>query len=178
MRSPCLAERNETEKILRTPENRNLFKFKNTPTKPIDDAFSMSPVPYPLTFTYKISKHFFRLHHKNFLCNGRLSNSVLFNSPRKMPRKIPKVPFKVLDAPQLQDDFYLNLVDWSSANVLSVGLNNCVYLWSACTSRVTKLCDLGLSLLQQTFFYIPQLHTTSKHFFVDHCVIVCFTAVL
>ena len=73
----------------------------------------------------------------------RMSNSVSLNTPRKIPRKIPKVPFKVLDAPQLQDDFYLNLVDWSSANVLSVGLNNCVYLWSACTSRVTKLCDLG-----------------------------------
>jgi cell division cycle 20-like protein 1 (cofactor of APC complex) len=42
----------------------------------------------------------------------------------------------VLDAPELQDDFYLNLVDWSSQNVLSVGLGTCVYLWSACTSQV------------------------------------------
>jgi cell division cycle 20-like protein 1 (cofactor of APC complex) len=62
--------------------------------------------------------------------------------PKKAKRKIPKVPFKVLDAPALQDDFYLNLVDWSSTNVLAVGLGSCVYLWSACTSRVTKLCDL------------------------------------
>lgn len=30
------------------------------------------------------------------------------------PRRINKMPYKVLDAPQLQDDFYLNLVDWSS----------------------------------------------------------------
>ena len=50
--------------------------------------------------------------------------------------------FQVLDAPELQDDFYLNLVDWSSQNVLSVGLGACVYLWSACTSQVTRLCDL------------------------------------
>jgi len=50
--------------------------------------------------------------------------------------------FKILDAPDLQDDFYLNLVDWSSQNVLSVGLGACVYLWSACTSQVTKLCDM------------------------------------
>jgi cell division cycle 20-like protein 1 (cofactor of APC complex) len=42
-----------------------------------------------------------------------------------------------------QDDFYLNLVSWSASNVLGVGLNNCVYLWSAQTSKVTKLCDLG-----------------------------------
>lgn len=50
---------------------------------------------------------------------------------------------QVLDAPELQDDFYLNLVDWSSQNVLSVGLGSCVYLWSACTSQVTRLCDLS-----------------------------------
>ncbi|CAN8246420.1 unnamed protein product [Cochlearia groenlandica] len=61
----------------------------------------------------------------------------------KSPRKILKSPCKVLDAPALQDDFYLNLVDWSAQNVLAVGLENCVYLWNASTSKVTKLCDLG-----------------------------------
>ena len=65
------------------------------------------------------------------------------HAPRRTPRKIARSPFKVLDAPALQDDFYLNLVDWSSHNVLAVGLGTCVYLWSACTSRVTKLCDLA-----------------------------------
>lgn len=64
-------------------------------------------------------------------------------SPRRNCRKIPKSPFKVLDAPQLTDDFYLNLVDWSNDNVLAVGLGPCVYLWSACTSKVTKLTELG-----------------------------------
>nr|CAD2172014.1 unnamed protein product [Meloidogyne enterolobii] len=67
----------------------------------------------------------------------------LLKSPRKPQRKVPKNPYKVLDAPELQDDFYLNLVDWSSQNMLSVGLNTCVYLWSACNSQVIKLCDLG-----------------------------------
>jgi len=66
----------------------------------------------------------------------------LLKSPRKASRQISKNPFKVLDAPELQDDFYLNLVDWSSQNVLSVGLGACVYLWSACNSQVTRLCDL------------------------------------
>ena len=58
-------------------------------------------------------------------------------------RKIAKVPTKVLDAPALQDDFYLNLVDWSCLNVLAVGLGSSVYLWSAATSKVTQLCDLS-----------------------------------
>lgn len=81
------------------------------------DAFVLSPVPFRRRET--------------------------FSAPRKLPRKIAKEPSKVLDAPALQDDFYLNLVDWSSSNVLAVGLSSCVYLWSAYTSRVMKLCELG-----------------------------------
>lgn len=52
------------------------------------------------------------------------------------------MPFKVLDAPSLQDDFYLNLVDWSSTNLLAVGLMGSVYIWSAQNNRVTKLCEV------------------------------------
>lgn len=29
--------------------------------------------------------------------------------------------------------------------MLAVGLSSCVYLWSAHTSKVTKLCDLGIT---------------------------------
>jgi len=36
----------------------------------------------------------------------------------------------------------LNLVDWSSSNVLAVGLSGAVYIWSACTSQVKKLCEV------------------------------------
>ncbi len=67
----------------------------------------------------------------------------LLTAPYKQQRNIPKVPFKVLDAPALQDDFYLNLVDWSQTNILAVGLGSSVYLWSANTNKVTKLYDLG-----------------------------------
>ncbi|KAK3434469.1 protein FIZZY-RELATED 2 [Eucalyptus grandis] len=72
------------------------------------------------------------------------AGNVVSQSPVKAARKVPRSPYKVLDAPALQDDFYLNLVDWSSHNVLAVGLGNCVYLWNACSSKVTKLCDLGI----------------------------------
>ncbi|KAF9978539.1 substrate-specific activator of APC-dependent proteolysis [Actinomortierella ambigua] len=72
-----------------------------------------------------------------------IESRKLLLSPKKTPRTISKVPFKILDAPELQDDFYLNLVDWSSRNELGVGLSSSVYLWSALTSNVTQLCDLG-----------------------------------
>lgn len=64
---------------------------------------------------------------------------------RRPPRRIPRAPFKVLDAPALQDDFYLNLVDWSAQNVLAVGLGSCVYLWSASTCKVRAGSSLSLS---------------------------------
>ncbi|KAF9148007.1 substrate-specific activator of APC-dependent proteolysis [Linnemannia schmuckeri] len=70
------------------------------------------------------------------------SRNILL-SPRKGQRVISRVPFKVLDAPDLKDDFYLNLVDWSSKNVLGVGLGSSVYLWSAATGNVHQLCDVG-----------------------------------
>lgn len=63
----------------------------------------------------------------------------------KKRRKISKLPCKVLDAPALQDDYYLNLIDWSTQNFLAVGLASSVYLWNANNSKVTKLCDLGIS---------------------------------
>jgi len=74
---------------------------------------------------------------------GPNQHASLGSYTERCKRKIAKVPTKVLDAPALQDDFYLNLVDWSSQNVLAVGLGSCVYLWSAATSRVTQLCDLS-----------------------------------
>lgn len=56
-------------------------------------------------------------------------------------RVLPKIPYKVLDAPQLQDDFYLNILDWSSKDVLSVALSNSIYLWSATTGSVSHMCE-------------------------------------
>jgi len=76
---------------------------------------------------------------------GGFEEDHLLTAPYKQQRNIPKVPFKVLDAPALQDDFYLNLVDWSATNILAVGLGSSVYLWSATSNKVTKLYDLGSS---------------------------------
>lgn len=60
-----------------------------------------------------------------------MNSDSYYQSDLKPMRKVSKLPFKVLDAPQLQDDFYLNLVDWSSQNMLAVGLGTEVYIWSA-----------------------------------------------
>lgn len=58
-------------------------------------------------------------------------------------RKISKTPFKVLDAPNLQDDFYLNLLEWSSQNILSVALDSSLYFWNAANNKVVRFLDLN-----------------------------------
>jgi len=44
-----------------------------------------------------------------------------------------------LDAPDLVDDYYLNLLDWGSANVLAIALGNTVYLWDASNGSTSEL---------------------------------------
>lgn len=48
-----------------------------------------------------------------------------------------------MDAPNLQDDFYLNLVDWSQSNQLAVALGTSVYIWNANTVDVSELTNIG-----------------------------------
>ena len=67
----------------------------------------------------------------------------LLEKPRRFVRKISRVPFKILEAPDIQDDFYLNLVDWSCRNLVAVALGSAVYLWSGTNNRVEKLCELS-----------------------------------
>ncbi|CCM05400.1 uncharacterized protein FIBRA_07616 [Fibroporia radiculosa] len=54
-------------------------------------------------------------------------------------RKIATLPERVLDAPGMVDDFYLNLVAWSSLNVLAVALAESTYLWRADTGEVLQM---------------------------------------
>ncbi|ANB15163.1 ubiquitin-protein transferase activating protein CDC20 [Sugiyamaella lignohabitans] len=56
-------------------------------------------------------------------------------------RKVPTGPERVLDAPGLIDDYYLNLLDWSCGNQVAVALEQTVYIWSASTGSVSSLMD-------------------------------------
>lgn len=56
-------------------------------------------------------------------------------------RHIPESPEKILDAPALMEDFYLNLIDWGTNNTLAVALAETVYLWNADTGTIEQLCE-------------------------------------
>lgn len=70
------------------------------------------------------------------------SHSFVKEEKTKRPAKRVKsyIPYRVLDAPCLRNDFYSNLVSWSKTtdNVI-VGLGCSVYMWSDCQGAIPVL---------------------------------------
>ncbi|XP_045160528.2 cell division cycle protein 20 homolog [Mercenaria mercenaria] len=64
------------------------------------------------------------------------------STAKKTLRNIPQVPERILDAPEIIDDYYLNLLDWSVNNHLAVALGSNVYLWNASSGDITQLLQL------------------------------------
>ncbi|KIE01278.1 WD-repeat containing protein slp1, partial [Metarhizium majus ARSEF 297] len=62
-------------------------------------------------------------------------------SSAQLRRRIATAPERVLDAPGLIDDYYLNLLDWSSGNQVAIGLERSVYVWSADEGSVSCLLE-------------------------------------
>lgn len=114
--------------------SKNLFSYA-----PRNSSGSLTPSRTPR------SQHGPNLNVRSELYSSspiRLESQHILQGLRRQPRYVNKVPFKVLDAPDLADDFYLNLVDWGSSNILGVGLGSAVYMWDSQSGRVTKLCQL------------------------------------
>lgn len=115
--------------------HKSLFTYKSHHTVPGHPTPSRTPQ----------SRHGPNLNTRSeiySLSPVKFSSQQMLLSPRKTPRAVSKVPYKVLDAPDLADDFYLNLVDWGSSNSLAVGLGKAVYMWNSQSGRVIKLCEL------------------------------------
>lgn len=114
-----LEENSFSNHSLSTKDTSSRFLQFKTPSKEDNNLnLSASVSPFPLTW-----------HTMDEESNGNL-------------RKIPTKPYKVLDAPQLEDDYYLNLLDWSKSNVLAVALQDAIHLWSGSTGMVKQLCQL------------------------------------
>lgn len=60
----------------------------------------------------------------------------------KTMRHIPTAPVRVLDAPDMLDDYYLNLLSWGGNNMLAVALAQTVYLWNAATGDIQELMNV------------------------------------
>mmetsp|Transcript_4491 Transcript_4491/g.10453 ORF Transcript_4491/g.10453 Transcript_4491/m.10453 type:complete len:544 (-) Transcript_4491:172-1803(-) len=110
----CKACASDREELLRTPERTgSLFRFRSKG----EDEPSLSP--------------------------SLFTGSTCLETPRRVPRKFPQAPYKVLSAPELEDDYYLSVLDWSSENNLVVGLGSSVDIWHGWTGRASRLCNVS-----------------------------------
>lgn len=75
---------------------------------------------------------------KNCITQTNLIKSI------KHARRIPKAPKKILDAPGIIDDFYMDILDWSSTDLIGISLMNSVYLWknNVKDNSVSRLVEL------------------------------------
>ena len=60
-------------------------------------------------------------------------------APRTQSRHISSRPVRVLDAPGLSDDFYVNVLDWSVNNHVAVALADQVYIWNSESGEIAPL---------------------------------------
>lgn len=86
-----------------------------------------------------------------------LYSQVTTPASSKKTRYISSTPDRILDAPQLRNDFYLNILDWSSLNMLAVALHNNVYLWDATRGDI-----IFLMKMEQEDDYICSLSWTKE----------------
>ncbi|KAK9763777.1 substrate-specific activator of APC-dependent proteolysis, variant 2 [Basidiobolus ranarum] len=70
-------------------------------------------------------------------------SQALLSSKRRESRLISPKPYRILDTPELKNDFYVSLIDWSSQNMLCIGLGASLYLWNGYNGKTTKLCELS-----------------------------------
>ncbi|CAI0476130.1 unnamed protein product [Linum tenue] len=96
-----------------------IFAFKNKPPVPVD----LIPRQHTSSSAFSSSPH----HQAK---------------PSKPRRHIRQTPERILDAPDIVDDFYLNLLDWGSSNVVAISLASTVYLWDASCGSHSELVTI------------------------------------
>ena len=69
--------------------------------------------------------------HSPGIVRTRYARPCSSNAAREIQNSKLQMPERILDAPELVNDYYLNLLDWSADNRLAVALGADVYLWNA-----------------------------------------------
>lgn len=106
------------------PVNKRILSFHEAPPLPASDPL--------LAKQREIVKPLLTRPPPLSSSNGTYTNKA---------RKIPTQPERVLDAPGMVDDFYLNLISWSHTNTVAVALGEGTYIWKASTGAVVHVGD-------------------------------------
>ena len=108
------------------------------------------------------------LNFKRTKSNKENQHRVVRNNPLKLKEfrmqgvgmknveKVSKIyPDKVLDAPNMVDDFYLNLLDWSNHNVLSIALSQVAYLLDYSNNGIYQIHPRSKHCLITSLSWMP-----------------------
>ncbi|KAJ4478495.1 WD40 repeat-like protein [Lentinula aciculospora] len=68
------------------------------------------------------------------------TRELVIQSRSRRIREVPRAPYRALAVPDLPDDFYTSLLDWSPGGTLGVGLLSDIYMWRSDTCESTALC--------------------------------------
>ena len=122
---------NNISSLLYDPDNLNIFNENNFNTN-IDDISRND-----LLFQYIDNTSSKRniLPDTDFLLANYSVNPTF-------KRKINLTPERILDAPNLVDDYYLNLLEWGASNILAVALGPEIYLYNGDTSETSLLMSI------------------------------------
>lgn len=101
--------------------NSKILSYKQKAPKPSDSHIDKMQVVYTAN----------QVNHTTTHTNGKSTTRYVASNPER-----------ILDAPDMVDDYYLNLLDWSAQNCVAVGLGKAVYLWDATTGTIDMLCEL------------------------------------
>lgn len=99
-------------------------------------SYRAAPPPATHATSHLDAQRNYLLHPSSSTNRGTGSASAAAGTKKRTP---PYMPDRVLDAPDFMDDYYLNLIDWSSANRVAIGLGTTPYVWDAETGDVMSL---------------------------------------
>ena len=128
-------ENSLAERVLDSPASL-VLSFKTKPAPPKQTSSTMND---NLRAIYSQNKTLLQASNR-LVPRGPCSTGGPGAAAGSSGRVLPQAPSKMLDAPDLVDDYYLNLLDWSSQNILAVALAQSVYLWNAETGGISELC--------------------------------------
>lgn len=125
------------------PKHQNPSRFINSRRQEFVPGFDLAT---PHKSHTSLSCHIFRALKYS---DSSILSPVLESSPvsSHLPRSIQAQAFRILDAPDIIDDYYLNLLSWSSSNILAVALRGRLYLWHGESGHVEVLTDYLSTLI-------------------------------
>lgn len=122
----------QTAELLNPNRESRILSFKSkAPAADEAHANSLkvlySTGKFPMDF-HRYKTHLFRV----FAGKPKAANAA-------KTRQVATKSERVLDAPDLRDDFYLHLLDWSKNNHMAVALHDTLFIWNAADGSIEEL---------------------------------------